>query len=209
MQETILLVEDSEVESKLAFYDLEKDLLSEVARRAVAASRDATNNHPSNAPGTFSYLYGTQALRDLFLGETWVLDRKDGIESILNIEKNIKVVFQNVDIACSKEKEPKPRSGKGAGSERACFGNQLKLFPHLPTFVEPQNEESVITLYLMVSNVNGKIGVELSRPIITNGTFSSFVERIFIDEHALDDIQVDFQDLENPDDSIEITVTRK
>lgn len=209
MQEAILLVEDSEVESRLAFYELEKELLIEVARRAVAASRDATNNHPSNATGILSYIYGTQALRDLFLGKIWVLDRKDGIESIFNPEKNVKVVFQNVDIACSTKKEPKPRSEKGAGSERACSGNQMGLFPYLPKFVESDDEESVITLYLMVSNVNGKVGVELSRPIVTNGTFSSFAERILINDDLLDDVQVDLHDQEDHDDSIEIVVTRK
>ncbi|MEM7621486.1 MAG: hypothetical protein AAF228_13755 [Pseudomonadota bacterium] len=180
MEPTQIYQQLKEIEDQLGAYGLNKDKLVEVAKRAIAAGRDATPNHPSNAPGTFSYQEGTRALRDLFLNEDWTRDSKDGIESIYNKSLNIKVVFQNVDIACDIDRLPKSRSAKGKGSERACEGNLSSLFDNLPHFASLQAPELVKTFYLMVSENGTDVRVELSRPVIINNTFSSYIERIFI-----------------------------
>ena len=65
-----------------------------------------------------------------------------------------------------------PRSAKGGGAERVCEGNDL--FSHLPRFA-PAPSDRCATFYLMTA---GTGACELSRPIIANGTFSAYVERI-------------------------------
>ena len=70
-------------------------------------------------------------------------------------------MFCNVDRACDDEHEPKPRSPKGAGAERACVGN---LFgKELPKYVPEPEEKDIATFYLMVDE-NG--AAELSRPVV-------------------------------------------
>jgi hypothetical protein len=177
--QTDVLCEPVDVVQRLRACGLDRDKLIEVARRAVYASRDCTPNHPANAPGTFSYQYGTQALRDLFVGKDWAVDRTDSIESIWNEERRIRVAYQNVDMACDLNRLPKPKSIKGEGSERVCKGNQLALFADLPLFARLPKAGDV-TLYLMVSQDGLDVRVELSRPVIENKKFATFIERIFL-----------------------------
>jgi hypothetical protein len=179
MIQTDVLHEPVDVARRLRACGLDRDKLIEVARRAIYASRDCTPNHPANAPGTFSYQYGTQALRDLFVGKDWAVDRTDSIESIWNEERRIRVAYQNVDVACDAYKLPRPKSVKGEGSERVCKGNQLALFADLPLFARLPKAGDV-TLYLMVSQNGADVRVELSRPVIENKKFTAFVERIFL-----------------------------
>ena len=83
---------------------------------ALAAAAEATPFFPANAAGTFAYFYGTQQLREQFVGEDWRIDRTDGVETVVNETLNVKLGFQNVDLACNDENLPRPRSPKGAGS---------------------------------------------------------------------------------------------
>jgi hypothetical protein len=85
------------------------------------------------------------------------------------------VIFSNVDLACNDDQGPKPRSAKGAGAERACIGN---LFGVLPQYAPRQADESA-TFYLMVDETGA---VELTRPVVRGGTFSAYVERIYLSD---------------------------
>src|SRR5690606_20439754 len=44
-----------------------------------AYSENAGALHPSNAAGTFGYHEGVASLRQEFIGEQWIIDRKDGV----------------------------------------------------------------------------------------------------------------------------------
>lgn len=172
---TRILREDWEVKLRLAELKLDKCKLLLVRSKAVAAAADATPFHAANAAGTFSYHYGTFGLRDEFVGDAWKLDRLEGVEAIRNDEIKVKIVFANVDIAHKYEHDPKPRSPKGAGSERMCNGN---LFPDLPRHARtPANGWSIY--YVMVDE-NG--AVELSRAMVKNSKFVDYVERIFLSD---------------------------
>ncbi|NQU57811.1 MAG: hypothetical protein HQ513_11290, partial [Rhodospirillales bacterium] len=95
------------------------------------------------------------------------------VEAISNETTKVKVVFQNVDIACDDSKKPQPRSGKGAGSERVAMPN---LFGVLPEYA-PTQEGGWLVYYLMV-DANG--ASELSRPVIKGKKFAAFPERIYL-----------------------------
>lgn len=171
--ETKLYRQPHEVNKRLAELGLHREGLLRVRSIAIGASADATPFHPANAAGTLSYLYGTWALRDVFVGEDWQIDQSDGVEAIRNDKLKIKALFGNVDVACDDNHPPKPRSRKGAGTERACMGN---LFGFLPAY-SPKPEEEWATYYLMVDS-NG--AAEFTCPVVQARTFSSYVERIFI-----------------------------
>ena len=173
--ETRVLRDEWDVEPRLLELALDKERLLLCRDAAFLAAADSSPLFPSNAPGTFSYHFGTRELRVQFLGSDWEIDRTDGIESIKNEVLKVKVIFQNVDVACSDDAKPKPRSPKGSGAERACSGN---LFGHLPSYANPK-KDFWSTYYLMVAE-NG--AAELSLVVVKNHTFTDFMEQIYLSD---------------------------
>ena len=173
MVETLVYREPEDVNRRLAELWLPIEGLNRVRKVALVASAEATDFHPANAAGTFAYHHGTWALRDEFVDEVWKKDTEDGVEAIRNERAKVKVIFANVDIACNDQQPPKPRSRKGAGSERACQGN---LFGLMPLYAPRQNE--VWATYYFMLDAEG--AAELTRPIIRGSTFSAYVERIYL-----------------------------
>jgi hypothetical protein len=178
MAVTRILQKDWEVLPRLEYLQLNKTKLLNVRTTAVGAAADATPYHPANAPGTLSYHFGTFSLRNEFVGDVWVLDRTNGVETIKNEARRIKLVFANVDIACSEMHDPKPRSEKGAGAERLCAGNDL--FGGLPRYAPVVTTDDGWTVYYLMVAPNG--AVELSCPIVKDRTFKHFVERLFLSD---------------------------
>ncbi len=163
-----------EVEGRLAELNLDRRTLLRVAAMAHGERGNATPFHAANAAGTFAYQQGTFALRNEHVGTAgWQIDRTNGVEAIYHPAIRVRVVFGNVDVACSDLQEPKPRSEKGSGAERSCQGN---LFGHLPRYA-PKQTGPDITFYLMVDD-EGR--TELSRPIVRGGKFTAFPERIYL-----------------------------
>jgi hypothetical protein len=162
-----------DVDRRLDELQLSREGLLRVVAVAMNESANATPFHPANAAGTFAYQHGTWSLRDQFVSEAWQEDRVDGVEAIRNDALRIKVAFSNVDIACNDLHQPKPRSKKGAGAERA---SGLDLFGDLPRFA-PRPKGDGALYYLMVDE-NG--AAELSRPVVKGGTFVASVERIYL-----------------------------
>ena len=137
---------------------------------------------------------GWWALRDQFVGEIWSVDRDNSVEAIRNDNREVKIAFANVSIACDDEQKPKPRSPKGAGAERACIGN---LFENLPEYAQPPTGEWA-TYYLMVDE---KGAAELTRPVISGDTFSAYIERIYLSDGGdFDEETLSFDDGDIKDD---------
>jgi len=89
----------------------------------------------------------------------------------------MRVAYQNVDRACDPHLAPNPRSAKGGGAESICGPT---LFEHAgiePGPLVEMQDDSFSTYYVMVGE-DGSI--ELSHPIIKNGCYARFNERIFI-----------------------------
>jgi hypothetical protein len=170
---TRILREPWDVDRRLAELGLTREGLLNVVTVALVEAANATPYHCANAAGTFSYQHGTWALRQEFVEGEWTLDRCDGVEAIWNGNQKVRVIFSNVDIACNDEQPPKPRSRKGAGAERACMGN---LFGDLPRYApRPSGEDA--TYYLMVDETGA---AELTRPVVKGGTFSAYIERLYL-----------------------------
>lgn len=167
-----------EVEPALLAIGLDGAGLRRVAAKARADASNATPFHAANASGTFAYQTGTYSLRDEYVPRDsgWHLDRTNGIEAIFNVKTLTRVVFSNVDLTCEDEHEPKARSEKGAGAERACAGNLFGDYEALPRQVSPIGGQ-VRTYYLMV---DGRGYGELSLALIRGGKFVNFVERNYL-----------------------------
>ncbi|MFO1154616.1 MAG: hypothetical protein U1E42_13285 [Rhodospirillales bacterium] len=174
MVETVIRKELWDVGARLAELQLGTvERLLKVRSIAIAASADATPFHPANAAGTLAYQHGTFALRNEFVGDVWRVDRLDGVEATVNDALRVRVVFSNVDVACSDSMKPRPRSHKGAGAERVCMGN---LFGSLPEFA-PRPRDEWATFYLMVDESGA---AELTRPVVERGTFTAYLERNYL-----------------------------
>jgi hypothetical protein len=172
--ETKIFDQPWDVDRRLNEMKLDRALLLEVRDVARNASLNATPFHPANAAGTFGYQDGSWALRDRFVGDIWGVDRLDGVEAIGCEELRIKVAFCNVDLACNSFQMPKPRSRKGAGAERASGGG---LFgDDLPQYA-PKPSGTWALYYLMMDE---KGAVELTRPVVKDGTFIAAVERLYL-----------------------------
>ena len=175
--ETRVLSEEWDTNRRLAELGLSRDGLLR-ARDIAMNGRDNTGPyHCANSPGTYSHHEGVAGIREQFVGAVWELCRSDGIEGIRHAENRMKVGFQNVDIAHNLLHDPRPRSEKGSGAERAAEGN---LFGDLPRHYKADAVSAGTPLYYLMVAPDG--ACELSLPIIRNGKFDGFVERIFLDD---------------------------
>lgn len=191
---TKYLKEPLDVDARLAELGTDRAVLLEVRDVALTASANATAFHAANAGGTFAYQDGTWALRDRKVkpeGE-WEVDRTHGVEAIVNKVRSVKIAFANVDVACSDTQKPKPRSKKGAGGEKV-FGGPDLFDGSLPEYA-PVPKDGLAAYYLMVDS---KGACELTRPVIKGGTFTGYVERIYLST-GIDTDGVGVVDVDNP-----------
>lgn len=195
MNPSAIVSDPSTVTSRLADFGVSKSDLIEIAEVASRVQQDATDLMPSNAAGTLSYIYGTQEMRLRFGEVGYRISRDRGVESAVCQERKFRIVFQNVDEACSYDWEPHPRSAKGSGSEAICgpdlWQAQNLSLDELPTF----SHDQLLTYFIMVDSLGG---VELSSAEIKHGKFSNFAERIFVWSGTEDDW--DSSDAENGDE---------
>jgi hypothetical protein len=174
--ETVIRKEPYDCDRRLGELKLDRPRLLKVRLIALTAGANTDLFHPANAAGTMQYQYGTWALRSEFIDkQNWKLDRPGGVEVIANEALKLYVAFVNVDVACVDDYDPKPRSRKGSGAARVC---QHNLFGDLPRFaVEiPRDWKSY---YAMVAE-NG--AAELSHCMVVNGTFTNYIERIYLSD---------------------------
>lgn len=177
-------VQEWEVTERLqAVFDCSKDECIDVVREVVGARADVVDDDPVTAGGLFAYIHGTRNVRGLFRSKGWLSYRRDNIEGVRHVSRDIKVIYQNVDLAAA-ARWPQPVSSKGAGSERLIDDACTSLF----------SEEELRSLdgvhrgghdtgiwYFCVSVDGDDVRAELSLPSgVANGRFSGFIERIFI-----------------------------
>lgn len=202
---TILVAGEPDVTQRLSDFGLVAENIIGIAKVACAWAEDASPLMPLNAPGTLAYIHGVQEMRVQIIGNGWEIDRSCSIEAVVNQQLGIRVAFQNVDRACDEILPPIPRSAKGKGAEHL---NGPDLFEHFG--VEPGpltgvKEDGLPTYYVMVGEDGS---VELSQPIIRNGRYQRFVERIFV--HAPDeDWEREIEPETGPIDDFEIEVSFK
>lgn len=194
-----------DVEAFLTQHELELEKLIAAGHHALASSATASPLHPSNAAGMFSYLDGVKGLRLENMSGNWEIFKKDGVEGIQNHALKIRVLYANVNQACAIE-SPKPRSKKGAGSERIAGGNLFDSAGIDLPLTRLKMKGDYKTYYLMVDPSGA---MELSLPIVKNGQFLKCIERVFLIEGG--DLNVSFEELDEPitEHDLDVIISRK
>jgi hypothetical protein len=207
-----IIAQDYEVGLRLDQLGLSASEMIGVVHQAVAAKANYVLNHPLNAAGQLSYIYGTGALRDALRTKGWEIDRTGNIEATYNPRTGMKIVFQNADSACEDDRDPKAISDKGPAAIKAVDVGQDSLFPEFDLEdIEKRKRENAALWYLFV-HINGDdVRAELSFPrSIEDKQFKGFNERIYIikpGEWVSMMPKTDDSDL--PAQDFEINVTRK
>lgn len=183
MEKTKHIKDPQSVIDRLKELRLARDGLLTAVETAISASAGVTANHANNAAGTYRYHEGTAMLRDQFVGEGgWVKDSTNNIEAIFNPEIGVKVVFQNVDKACSEFIAPQPSSPKKSASKRCIETNNLFDVAAIPLTFDLYKQKKVRTYYLMASDNENEVEAELSlvTGVTDSGLFDGFAERVFL-----------------------------
>lgn len=202
---TAIIDGDTDVVNRLADWGLCLDQFRTVARIARDREADASPLMPLNAPGTLAYIYGVEALRRELLDEEWEIDRVNGVEVVVNRIYGIRIGFHNVDRACDRLFPPRPRSAKGKAAERMSGPTFWEYYGMEPGPLTGVGDDGIATYYLMVAEDGG---AELSQPVIENGCYVDFHERIFVNapkEEWEEEIDLDT----GPIDGFDIPVTFK
>jgi hypothetical protein len=180
---TSVLETEHDVALRLSDWQLAPEQLKAVARAARNWANDASPLMPQNAPGTLAYIFGVQELRRQLVNTEWRIDRTSGIEAVINPTLRLRIGFQNVDRACDLVLPPHPRSAKGSASESLCGPSLFEFYGIEPGPLSLIKDDGVTTYYVMVGEDGS---VELSSPVIRDGLYRHFNERIFIHKPASD-----------------------
>ncbi|MCI2811193.1 hypothetical protein [Eoetvoesiella caeni] len=202
-----VLVDSVEVSDRLGQLGVSKDDLMQVIQAAVGARANATPFHPKSAPGMLAYIEGTFRLRSVLVSKGWeCYVCRDNIESVFNESKNLKIVFQNADLAGHPFADPVPSSRKGPGSARVVAMGQSMLFPELSNELPPELRAKVWYLFVQAEGLD--VRAELSCPIsIQDDRFHGFSERIMLVQEGEWDTPDLSYDRQLPE--LEVKVSRK
>lgn len=113
---------------------------------------------------------GTEQLNRLLAGFDWKFVKDGHLRYFLNLEKNVVVLYQNVNEACNRANPPKNISHRGIETERLLFTPSNFTFPIFKPDV----------WFLCASFQDGNLKAELSKPLPFKGQFSGFSTRLTI-----------------------------
>ena len=224
MRQTVVVSEPLGVEQELTLLGMTLPIAQRVARAASAGKASALDVDVAFTPGMFSHIFGNRHLRLELLPLGWEKGRFNNVESVINYDLGIQIIFQNVDLACDPNPKnfPKAISGKGAGSRNLVQkGLQGQLWdapvnpPSEPLLIESKRGVTPLVWMFCVSNDGHRLRAEISQPELFEGDqFESFSKRIFLlDEEcgSEPDITINPTSSGNIDDDFdfEIKVSKK
>lgn len=197
--------ESFEVRQALASIGLSEEIVRRIASVAGAAKASTIEVDPSGAPGQLSYIYGVRQVRLELLPLGWRKARFNNVESTVNDDLGVQLVFQNVDRACS-SKDPEAISGKGAASRQLVANGTADMFDVASVrSISKHGSTPRVWLICFSSGAKG-ISAEVSCPLSFEGNqFEGFKERIWVvDENA--EPSPDPQKKVGPDDDLDLDV---
>ncbi|WP_045605051.1 hypothetical protein [Burkholderia pseudomallei] len=218
MRQTIVVSEPLDTEQELSQLGLKVSVAQKIAHAASAARASALEIDVAFTPGMLSHIYGNRQLRLELLPLGWRKGRFNNVESVINDELGIQIIFQNVDIACVPEHSPQAISGKGSGSRQLVQnGLQSELWenpvnpPTDPSQLESKRGVTPTVWMFCVSNDGKRLRAEVSKPSNFEGDqFEDFSKRIFVldEESGTDpDISINPSSGGNDDADFDIDVS--
>lgn len=179
-----LLIDEREISDRLAEFGVSRAELVEIVRAVVAARADAVEDDPASAEGQFAYIFGTRYLRQIFRAKGWLLHRENNVESVKHPERDLKIVYQSVDLAAERRHTPRAISGKGSGADRLISAGQGCLFEEDESAALYRRRLTELRggVWFLCVSVDGEdVRAELSLPSgVSAGNFDGFIERIFV-----------------------------
>ena len=179
---TLIVHEPRQVERRLRQeFGTNRRTLIDIVAVAVAARARCTTNSPRSAGSYYAWAAATTRLRQVFRPEGWDKGDGDGIETVVNHERKIKIAVLSTDHGTADiNRRPKNRTIKGPASERVVeLNNQMELF----TLGEmgPIAESPYSMWYVCIYDDGSSVRAELSKPVTFSGGFiTQFSERIFV-----------------------------
>lgn len=175
---------ERDVEERLAPFGVTRVELVPIVQAVVAARADAVDDDPVTAAGQFAYIFGTRHLRAVFRQKKYLRHREQNIEGVKHPDRELKIIYQSVDIAALDSHWPQAISGKGSAADRIIDAGQGSLFTREelerlnPATIAPVNKG----VWFFCVSVNGDdVRAELSLPAaIEGGNFKGFIERVYI-----------------------------
>jgi len=172
-------------EHELAPLGLSEAIVRKIAEAVAGSKAEALPIDPLSAPGTLAYIQGIRGIRRALLPKGWRMNRKGNVESTINDELGIQLLFQNVDRACSSS-DPQAISKKGTASRKLVEDGQGELFgttsanKNYSSPAEKIGSKPVVWM-LCVSSDDRGLQAEVSCPKIFDGEqFDGFHKRIFV-----------------------------
>jgi hypothetical protein len=181
---TRFVAQEWEVNARLKDFGVTRDELMEIVRAVVAARADAILDDPASAEGQFAYIYGTRYLRRVFKAHGWFNHSENNIEAVKHPNRDLKIVYQSVDLAAKRNHIPRAVSNKGSGSDKLIDAGQGHLFSD--GLLDAMSQQTLAQLkagvwFFCVSVIGDDVRAELSLPSgLSGNNFMAFVERIFI-----------------------------
>ena len=150
--------------------ELTAESLSDVGARILAGFNQATDNDALSAAGTYAYLAGVRALRDVLSPQGWMSHRKSNLEMIVPPSKQIAVIVSSSDKYTGLDgQEPRTKNEKGNGTKEMVRRNrnQASLFAEYETSPEDCNLGAMPTWFLLyhVDVAKSEMRMELALPI--------------------------------------------
>lgn len=169
-----------QVRQALAALGLTEEIVRGIAMAAGAARASTIDVDPAGTPGQMSYIYGVRQIRLDLLPLGWRKARFNNVESTVNDELGVQLVFQNVDVACT-AKDPEAISGKGAASRQLVANGTADMFDNAAVFSKSKHGSTPrVWLFCFSSGPNG-VSAEISCPESFEGNqFQGFSERIWV-----------------------------
>lgn len=216
-----IVSELSDVERDVSNLGLTLAIAQKVAKGAAAGRASALDIDVAFTPGMLSHIHGNRHLRLALLPHGWRKGRFNNVESVINDDLGIQIVFQNVDLACDRSHSPQAISGKGAGSRQLVeAGLQGELWENPVNLPMNRNQAPTkigitpVVWMFCVSNDDRRLRAELSKPNNFSGEqFEEFSHRLFLlDEDSGSETNVPVEKSPNDGDEgfdVEVNVVRK
>ena len=179
---TLIVSEPRKVDRRLEQeFGTDRQTLIDIVAAAVAARARCTTDSPRSAGSYYAWAAATTRLRQLFRPQGWDRGDEDGIETVINHERKLKIAILSTDHGTADiNRSPKNRTIKGPASERVVeLNNQMELFA--PEEMGPIAESPYSMWYVCIYDDGSRVRCELSKPITFLGGFiTKYSDRIFV-----------------------------
>jgi len=197
-----------EVDQGLRELGVTREIVREIAIAAAGARAEALAVDPCSTAGTLSYIYGVRTIRLKLLPLGWKEARDGNVETTVNHELGVQLVFQNVHLACA-ESDPEAISGKGSASRKLVNSGQLEMFEKPAEGTVGRNP--VVWMICVSVDDDNSVRAEVSCPEAFEGNqFDGFKRRLFVVDESFEPVPSKRQDFDDDGDlRFDIPVTKK